>query len=226
MQIHLVPCTPTLAMGPPGATILQISKVAGTPTASIAVSTPTPPVTPSPWLRGLAVTLLMDLGGAKWRADLQAILVQIDHDDTGGRIELRGQQRASPTGPAPTIATVKPGAPSVQHPAFETGGQDIAQHHQSILVTPAGWDRGWYRHGGCEQFGLGAVDLVAEDPSPGRAMGVHSAPAIIALAARRNAGNQHLVTGMEDGQPRQCSPSRQPPHGPGCGPGAQLGTRP
>src|ERR1700722_14066626 len=41
----LVPCTPMLAMTPPGATIFsQSSKVVGTPTASIAVSTPRPPV--------------------------------------------------------------------------------------------------------------------------------------------------------------------------------------
>ena len=40
-----LPWTPTLAMRPPGATIdWQMSKVAGIPTASIATSTPAPPV--------------------------------------------------------------------------------------------------------------------------------------------------------------------------------------
>ena len=63
------------------------------PTASMAVSTPRPPVSFMTCLDRLAVGAVDGRGGAEALGDLKAVVVQIDHDDLGRRIELRGQQR-------------------------------------------------------------------------------------------------------------------------------------
>src|SRR5208337_1602417 len=56
--------------------------------------------------------------------------------------------------------------------------------------------------GSANIFGLGAVDLVAENPAARGAVGIHAAAAIFAFAARRYARNQHPVSGPEGGHPR------------------------
>ena len=75
-----------------------MTKVAGTPTASIAVSTPRPPVsfiTASTALPSAALTVAV---APKRLRDLQAVVVEIDHDDLGRRVELRRQQGGKPDG--------------------------------------------------------------------------------------------------------------------------------
>ena len=104
-------------------------------------------------------------------------------------------------GPAPTIATVAPGCDlAVEHAAFEAGGQDVAQHHQRLLVGARGNRiEAGVGVGDADIFGLGAVDLVAQDPAAGRAMGVHPPAAILAFAAGGDAGDEDAVAGLERG---------------------------
>ncbi len=100
-----------LAITPPGATrSWQSSKVAGTPTASMAVSTPLPPVSALTFADASPSALLIVWVAPKRASDLKAIVVKVDHDDLTRRIELSGQQRCEPDGPEPTMATVEPGA--------------------------------------------------------------------------------------------------------------------
>ena len=74
-----------LAMVPPGAMIFsQISKVAGMPTASIAVSTPRSPVRFIAVSTALPSVLLMIDVAPKLLGDLEAIVVEINHDDLSG----------------------------------------------------------------------------------------------------------------------------------------------
>jgi hypothetical protein len=87
-------------MVPPGATMF-----AGTPTASIAVSTPRPPV--------IVIVASAGLPDRRRRTEtfryVQTVIVEIHHDDLRPGVELRGQKRAaSPIGPAPTMATMLP----------------------------------------------------------------------------------------------------------------------
>ena len=66
------------------------------PTASMAVSTPRLPVIFMTVFGGLAVGAVDRRCGAEALGDLQAIVVEIDHDDLGRRIELGGEQRGQP----------------------------------------------------------------------------------------------------------------------------------
>ena len=58
---------------------------------------------------GLAVGAVDAAVAPKRLCDVQAMVVDIDHDDLGRRVELGGEQRGEAMGPAPTIATVFPG---------------------------------------------------------------------------------------------------------------------
>ena len=113
---------------------------------------------------------------------------------------------ASPIGPEPTIATVLPGCNlAVEHAAFEAGRQDVAEHHQRLFVGAVGnrIEAGIGMRD-ADEFGLGAVDGVAENPAAGRAMRVHLLAAIVAFAAGGDAGDQHPVARLErrDGRRR------------------------
>jgi hypothetical protein len=63
------------------------------PTASIAVSTPRLPVIFMTASTALPSVLLMVAVAPKRLAISRRIVVEIDHDDLGRRIELRGEQR-------------------------------------------------------------------------------------------------------------------------------------
>jgi hypothetical protein len=141
--------------------------------------------------RGLTVAAVDDLRRAKTARCLQAAVVEINHDYLGGRIELRGQESRKPNGPRAHDRHGRTGSDlSIEDAAFKTGRQDVAQHHQSLLVGTRR-DRVEARIGvgDADILGLGAVDLIAENPAASGAVGVHAAPAILAFAAGRNAGN-------------------------------------
>lgn len=89
---------------------------------------------------------------------------------------------------------------AVEHAAFEACRQDVAQHHPGLFIR-AGRNRveARVRVRVAHVLGLGAIDLVAEDPATGRAMRIHAAPAIFAASARRDARDQHMVAGVERG---------------------------
>ena len=200
----MTPCTPTFAIVPPGATMSsQSTKVAGTPTASIAVSTPRPPVRFMTASAAAPSAALIDCRRAKTLGDVEAIIVEIDHDDLSGRIELRRQQRRETdrAGTDDRDAAARLDL-TVEHAAFEAGGQDIAEHHQSLFIDPGG-NRIKAGVGVRDPhvFGLRAVDPVAEDPAASRAVRIHTAAAIGALAAGRDAGDQNAITWMERRDP-------------------------
>ena len=175
------------------------------PTASIAVSTPRLPVIFMTVSTALPSALLIARRGAEALGHLEAIVVEIDHDDLGRRVELRGEQRREPDRPR---ADDRHGASrldlAVEHAALEAGRQDVAQHHQRLFVGAVGNGiEARVRVGDADELGLRAVDLVAEDPAAGRAVRVHQLAAIVAFAAGADAGDQHPVSRLErrDGRP-------------------------
>ena len=102
------------------------------------------------------------------------------------------------------MATVEPGCNfAVKHAAFESGRQNIAQHDKGFFVRIC---RNVVKAGigkrNADIFGLGAIDLVAENPTAVDAMRVHSASAIVAFSARGDAGNDHAIAGMKPGDRR------------------------
>ena len=128
-------------------------------------------------LRGLAVGAVDGRGRAEALGHLKPVVVEIDHDDLGRRVELRRQQRGEPDRSG---ADDRHGAArlnlAVEHAAFEAGRQDVAQHHQRLFVGAVGNGiEAGVGMGNADELGLGAVDLVAENPAAGRAMGVHRA---------------------------------------------------
>ena len=201
----LTPCTPMLAITPPGAMICsQSSKVAGMPTASMAVSTPRLPVSFIKRLDRLAVAAVDGLRRAEALGDLQAVVVEVDHDDLARRIELGGQQGGQTDRSGADDGHGGAGLDlAVEHAAFEAGRQDVAEHHQRLFVGAFGDGiEAGVGVRGADELGLGAVDGVAEDPAAGRAMGEHALAAVLAFAAGADAGDQHPVAGLEGGDGR------------------------
>ena len=103
---------------------------------------------------------------------------------------------ASPTGPAPTTATVSPGStPPVQDTDLVGGRQDVGEE-EHLLVAQAVRDlvdRG-VRERHARELGLEPVDQVAEDPAA--AAGAEAVVALLAEAAapaRGDARDEHPV---------------------------------
>src|SRR5450759_3224360 len=78
-------------------------------------------------LQGLAVGAVDRRRGTEALGHFKAIVIKIDHDDLGRRIELGGDQRGEPNRPR---ADDRHGAPrrnlAVEHAALEAGWQDVA----------------------------------------------------------------------------------------------------
>ena len=92
---------------------------------------------------------------------------------------------------------------SVEHAALEAGRQNVAEHHQRLLVGTIGnWIETGIRVGNADEFGLCPVDLIAEDPAASGAVRVHKLPAILAFATGADAGDQHVVSWFERGDGR------------------------
>ena len=145
-----------------------------------------------------------DRRGAEALRHFKAIVVEIDHDDLGRRVELRREQRGEPDR---SRADDRHRAPrlnlAVEHAALEAGRQDVAEHHQRLFVGAIGNGiEARIRIGNADELGLGAVDLVAEDPAAGGAVRVHQLPAIVAFAAGGDAGDQDAVSRLERGDGR------------------------
>ena len=129
----------------------------------------------------------------------QAVVVEVDHNDFGRSEKLGGQQRGEADGAGTDDGDGVAGLDlAVQHAAFVTRRQDVAEHHHRILVhairhrIEAG-----IRIRDADELGLRAVDGVAENPAARLAVRGHAAPAIVALSTRGNAGDEHAVAGME-----------------------------
>ena len=104
------PCTPMLAMTPPGrTTLVQMSKVPGVPTASIATSAPSPAPVSAATRSSAAGSAALIVASAPKQAMLEPGFGEIQRDDAGGAGQRRGLDRGQPTGPTPTTTTTSPG---------------------------------------------------------------------------------------------------------------------
>ena len=86
---------------------------------------------------------------------------------------------------------------TVQHAALEAGRQDVAQHDERFFVAVRG--KVVETHVGmrdAHELRLRAVDGVAEDPAPVAAVRVHAFPAVVALPAGRDTGDDHPIAWM------------------------------
>ena len=147
----------------------------------------------------VAVGAVDGRGGAEAFCDFQAVVIQVDHDDLGRRVELRRQQRRQADRPRTDDGD---GAArlhlAVEHAAFEARGQDIAQHHQGFFVHACGNGiEAGVGMGYADIFRLGAVYRVAQNPAARRAMRIHRLAAVDAFAAGADAGDQNTVARLE-----------------------------
>ena len=146
-----------------------------------------------------AVGAVDGLRRAELARDLKTIVVEVDHDDFRRGIELRRQQCCEPDrARADDCNRGSRRDLAVQHTAFKASRQDIAQHHQRLFVRTF-WNRIKAGVGvrDTDIFGLGAVNLVAKNPTASRTMRVHAPTAVFAFAARRDTGDQYSVSRFE-----------------------------
>ena len=152
-------------------------------------------------LHRIAVGVVDHRGRTETLRGLQPAVVQIDHDDFGGRIEAGCEQRGEPDRPAAdnSHGTTRLHFP-IEHTALEARRQDIAQHHERLFVGTVGNAvKTGVRMRDPDEFGLRAVDLVAENPSAAHAMGIHLLAAIFALPTRADARDQDALSRLERG---------------------------
>ena len=123
---------------------------AGIPTASMATSTPAPSVSAITFCTALPSPLFTIFVPPRDCAHLEPVLVQVDHHDLGGRVELRGEQRGEPDRPGPDDGDrVSRLHLPVVHAALEPGREDITRASPSpARRRPAGGDAGWCRRAG------------------------------------------------------------------------------
>ena len=70
---------------------------------------------------------------------MQAVIIHIDHDSLGRRIELRREQGGEPDGAGANDGDGRARLNlAVEHAAFEAGGQDVTQHDERIFVRACG----------------------------------------------------------------------------------------
>ena len=154
---------------------------------------------------GVAVGAIDCRGGAEPLGHVQAVVIEIDHDDLGRRKELGREQCGEADRPgADDCDRASRLDLAVEYAALEACRQDIAEHHQRFFVCAGG--NGIQAHIGvrnADELCLGAVDGIAEDPAAGGAMRVHLLAAIDACAAGADARNQYMVAELErrDGGP-------------------------
>ena len=129
------PCTPMLAMWPPGRTSRAASsKVAGTPTASIATSAPSPPVSSRMTSSGSSRLLFTVTSAPNCLRRLEPGVGQVDRDDVA-RAEQAGADdrgQADRAGADDRDHVARPDA-AVEHADLVAGRQDVGQH-QDVLV--------------------------------------------------------------------------------------------
>lgn len=129
----------------------------------------------------------------------KAVVVKINHNDLGRRVELGGEECCEPNrARTDDRHGISRRNLAVEHAALKASGQDVAQHHQCLFIR-AGGNRieACIGVGNADELGLRAVDGVAEDPAAGRAVGVHLPAAIFALTTGTDAGDQNAIAHFE-----------------------------
>jgi len=87
----------------------QVTKLARHANGFNRVSTPRPPVIFRTFSDRFSIRGMIVAVAPNCFCGLETVVVEIDHDDFSGRVELRRQQSARPIGPEPTMAIVVPG---------------------------------------------------------------------------------------------------------------------
>ena len=129
------PCTPMLAMWPPGRTSAAASSnVAGTPTASMATSAPSPSVSSRTTSSGVLAAVVDDDVGAELLGGLEPAVGQVDGDDVA-RAEQPGahDRRQADRAGADDGDDVAGLDVAVEHADLVAGRQDVGEH-QHLLV--------------------------------------------------------------------------------------------
>ncbi len=192
-----LPCTPMLAIRPTGRTSSAASsKVAGTPTASIATSTPEATGELADGRDRVLLGVVDDHVGAELLGRLEPAGRHVDRDDQAGAEQPgAGDRRQADRAGADDGDDVARPDLAVEDADLVGGGQDVGQHEQFLVADP-----GRHRIGrvvgerDADVLGLGAVDLVAEDPATAAgALPVAGLAAEPARAAGADAGHQHPI---------------------------------
>src|SRR5580700_1618248 len=151
-------------------------------------------------LQRVLAGVVHDHVGAEVLGRFQPGVGQIDRDDVARAEQLRAGDRGqtdragADDGDEITRADV-----AVEHADLVAGGQDVGQHEGLLVAEAAGYAVG----GGvgerdADVLGLGAIDLVAEDPAAGaQALPVAAFAAEPAGPAGADAGDQHAVTARQ-----------------------------
>ncbi|EME65435.1 dehydrogenase [Rhodococcus ruber BKS 20-38] len=138
--------------------------------------------------------------GAEFAGRLEPAVGEVDRDDVARAQQSGGEDR----GEADRAGTdddddVGGTHASVEHADLVGGGQDVGEHEHLLVAHPLGHTVGRVvgeRHS--HEFGLGAVDEMAEDPATAaEALAVAALAAEAAAAARGDARDEDPVAGCE-----------------------------
>jgi len=129
------------------------------------------------------------------------MIVKVNHDYFGGRVELRRQKRRQSHGTSTCDRDPIAGLNlAIEDAALKARWEDVTQHDQGFFI---GIRRNGIKAGigvrDSHKFRLRTVDGIAQNPAPGFAVRIHSPTTVITHAARRNAGNKNAVTLPEAG---------------------------
>src|ERR1700686_2122007 len=140
--------------------------------------------------------------GAEFLGLRQAPVVEVDHDDPGRGVQLRGHDRRQADRARAHYGhgVARPHA-AVLDAYLERGRKDVGQE-KNLLIGESRWNlvKRVVRKRDTRVFGLKAVDQVTEDPSTAAcALAVAGLLADPAAATRGDAGNQDVVADLEVG---------------------------
>ena len=176
----------------------EVERLPGTPTASIATSTPCAAGDVEDLLLGVVAAVRRCASAPKRSACASREAREVDRDDPPAPAIAAVMIAASPTGPrADDGDRVARLHAAVLDADLEAGGQDVGEE-EHLLVGDAARARraATSRVGHARELRLHAVDQVAEDPAdPADRLAVrgHAALARPAAAARRDGGDEDAV---------------------------------
>lgn len=131
--------------------------------------------------------------------DFQTIRVPIDGNDEAGRVQLRRYERRQPDrsnsddGDRRTRLHLP-----IEHSTFQSRGQDITQHHQTLLIDPfRDMMQPAVRQRYPDILCLCPVHRVAQNPPAFHAVAVAAFAAVLAASAARDAVDQHMIAFLE-----------------------------
>jgi hypothetical protein len=163
----------------------------------MATSAPSPPGQLAEDGDGVLSRVLDRDVGAELLGGIEPAVGEIDRDDVGRAEEPGAHRRRQADGSGADDGDhVARFHPAVQDADLVAGGEDVGQH-EDLLVGQAVRDEvgGGVGEGDADELGLGAVDLVTEDPAaPAEALAVGPLAAVTAGAARGAASTRTMAS--------------------------------